>query len=155
MLLGCYNPRMELVQVDIDKATARQMSRDGWLFDWSISSSAISLKVAYQSGDTVQGLIEFERVPSSMYDFVYLIETAPWNQGKDRFLEDVAGTLFAYVAKDSLSAGFEGFVVFDSKTVLVDHYVNKYGAKVVAGNRMVFDTAASIRLIREYLGVEI
>jgi len=35
----------------------------------------------------------------------------------------MAGTLFAYVAKDSLDAGFEGFVVFDSKTILVNKYL--------------------------------
>jgi hypothetical protein len=35
--------------------------------------------------------------------------------------------LFLLVAKDSLDAGFEGFVVFDSKTIFIDHYVEKYG----------------------------
>jgi hypothetical protein len=55
------------------------------------------------------------------------------------------------VAKDSLDAGFEGFVVFDSKTVLIDHYVEKYGARVLFGNRLYFDTKASKALINKYL----
>jgi len=57
----------------------------------------------------------------------------------------------AYVAKDSLVAGFEGFVVFDSKTLLIDHYVEKYGAKILFGNRLYFDTKASKALINKYL----
>jgi hypothetical protein len=45
--------------------------------------------------------------------------------GKNRKIDNIAGTLFAYVAKDSLDAGFEDFVVFDSKTVLIDHSLRK------------------------------
>jgi len=79
------------------------------------------------------------------------IELAPENIGKNKKIENVAGTLFAYVAKDSLDAGFEGFVVFDSKTLLVEHYVEKYGAQILFGNRLYFDTKASKALIKKYL----
>ena len=75
----------------------------------------------------------------------------PENIGKSRKIDNVAGTLFAYVAKDSPDAGFEGFVVFDSKTILIDHYVAQYGAQVLFGNRLYFDTKASKALIKKYL----
>jgi len=101
--------------------------------------------------DKIQGLVEFEEVPSSLYNIIYRIELAPENVGKNRKIDNIAGTLFAYVAKDSLDAGFEGFVVFDSKTVLIDHYVVKYGARVLYGNRLYFDTKASNALINKYL----
>jgi len=99
----------------------------------------------------MKGLVEFEEVPSSLYNIVYRIELAPENIGKNKKIDNVAGTLFAYVAKDSLDAGFEGFVVFDSKTLLINHYVEKYGAKVLFGNRLYFDTKASKALINKYL----
>lgn len=123
----------------------------GWLFDWNKSSGAVSQKIAYLIADELQGLVEFERVPSSLYNVIYLIEVAPHNVGKAGVIDNVAGVLFAYVAQDSLNAGFEGFVMFYSKTILVDHYIEKYGAKVIHDNQLMFDTAASEKLIQEYL----
>jgi len=41
--------------------------------------------------------------------------------------------------------------VFDSKTILIDHYVEKYGAQILFGNRLYFDTNASNALIKKYL----
>jgi len=88
---------------------------------------------------------------NSLYNIIYRIELAPENIGKNRKIDNIAGTLFAFVAKDSLDAGFEGFVVFDSKTILIDHYVKKYGAQILFGNRLYFDTNASIALINKFL----
>ena len=142
---------MNLLSVNIVLSTAKQLKNDGWKFDWDKSFGAISQKIAYLEDDRIQGLVEFEEVPSSLYNIIYRIELAPENIGKNRKIDNIAGTLFAYVAKDSLDAGFEGFVVFDSKTILVDHYVKKYGAQVLFGNRLYFDTKASKVLIDKYL----
>lgn len=54
--------------------------------------------------------------------------------------------------RDSLKAGFDGFVAFRSKTALVDHFIRKYGAQVIRGNQLMFDAGASIRLVEEHLG---
>lgn len=143
---------MELAKVTVGKDTAKRMMADGWLFDWSISSGAVSEKVAYLLDGSIQGLVEYERVPSSLFNFIYLIEAAPENVGRDKKILDVVGVLFAYVARDSLKAGFDGFVAFHSKTVLVDHYIKKYGAKIIRGDQLMFDTEASLLLINEYLG---
>jgi len=142
---------MQLLSVNIVLSTARRLKKEGWNFDWDKSFGAISQKIAYIENDKIQGLVEFEEVPSSLYNIIYRIELAPENIGKNRKIDNIAGTLFAYVAKDSLDAGFEGFVVFDSKTVLVKHYVEKYGAKVLFGNRLYFDTKASVALINKFL----
>ncbi len=119
---------MQLLSINIVLSTAKQLKKDGWKFDWDKSFGAISQKIAYIENESIQGLVEFEEVPSSLYNIIYRIELAPENIGKQKKIDNVAGTLFAYVAQDSLDAGFEGFVVFDSKTILVDHYVEKYGA---------------------------
>ena len=142
---------MQLLSVNIVLSTAKQLKKDGWNFDWDKSFGAISQKIAYLDDDKIQGLVEFEEVPSSLYNIIYRIELAPENIGKNKRIDNIAGTLFAYVAKDSLDAGFEGFVVFDSKTILLDHYVKKYGAQVLFGNRLYFDTKASKALIKKYL----
>jgi hypothetical protein len=142
---------VRLLSINIVLSTARQLKKDGWKFDWDKSMGAISQKIAYLENEQIQGLVENEEVPSSLYNIIYRIELAPENIGKNRKIDNVAGTLFAYVAKDSLDAGFEGFVVFDSKTILIDHYVEKYGAQILFGNRLYFDTKASKALINKYL----
>jgi len=142
---------MQLLSVNIVISTAKQLKKEGWKFDWDKSYGAISQKIAYLENEKIQGLVEFEEVPSSLYNIIYRIEAAPENIGKNKKIDNIAGTLFAYVAKDSLDAGFEGFVVFDSKTILINHYVEKYGAQILYGNRLYFDTKASITLINKYL----
>ncbi len=142
---------MQLLSINVVLSTAKQLKKDGWKFDWDKSFGAISQKIAYIENESIQGLVEFEEVPSSLYNIIYRIELAPENIGKQKKIDNVAGTLFAYVAQDSLDAGFEGFVVFDSKTILVDHYVEKYGAQILFGNRLYFDTKASKALINTYL----
>jgi hypothetical protein len=142
---------MSLVSVNILVSTAKQLKKDGWKFDWDKSFGALSQKIAYFDNKTIQGLVEFEEVPSSLYNIIYRLELAPENIGKNKRIDNVAGILLAYVAKDSLDAGFDGFVVFDSKTILKEHYIKKYGAKILYGDRLYFDTKASKALVRKYL----
>jgi len=142
---------MELINIFIDKKASKKLLLAGWKFDWSISSGAVSQKIGYFEQDELQGIVEFERVPSSMYNFIYLIELAPWNVGNKKKVHNVAGTLLAFVAQDSLNAGFDGFIAMQSKTILEKHYIEKYGARSIGGGRLVFDTAASKKLIKQYL----
>ncbi|MDR0591820.1 MAG: hypothetical protein LBG60_00895 [Bifidobacteriaceae bacterium] len=142
----------QIANVTIDRETAARMLNAGWEFDWSLSVGASVQKVGYLVGDQLQGLVQFERVPESLFNFIYLIEAAPWNRGRRKAVDGVVGVLFATVAQDSLDAGFDGFVAFKSKTVLKDHYVKKYGAKVLFDDQLFFDTAASLKLIADYLG---
>jgi hypothetical protein len=83
--------------------------------------------------------------------YVSIIESAPHNVGKTKIYEGVAGTLFAYVAQKSFEAGFDGFVLFESKTNLYQYYQEKYGALPTRDRWLHFDTKASIKLIETYL----
>jgi GNAT superfamily N-acetyltransferase len=94
----------------------------------------------------IMGAAEYERQPENLFDYLYLIEVA-----KDYRGTGVAGQLLAYVAQDSLAAGFEGFVVFESKTALYQYYQVKYGAKPLGGRKLYFDTEAAHHLIKLYL----
>lgn len=82
------------------------------------------------------------------------IEIAPHNYGSNGRYDYVTGYLFAYAFKQSKILGkgnYEGWVVFDSKTVLIGFYQNKYGAKLVYGQRMYFDEDSGDKLIDQYL----
>jgi hypothetical protein len=64
---------------------------------------------------------------------------------------NVAGILLAFSCRLAFAYGYDGFVVFESKTKLINHYSNFYGARSLSGLRMYFDTVASKLLIEKYL----
>lgn len=66
----------------------------------------------------------------------------------------ISGKLLAYVGDDSIKAGFDEFVVFETKTALFLYYQRKYGAKPIDGRRLYFDREATETLIKKYLGEE-
>ncbi|MDR3106619.1 MAG: hypothetical protein LBU05_00225 [Bifidobacteriaceae bacterium] len=129
----------------IDVSALRGLA--GFEFDWATRSNDQTITVARTDRDGIVGLIEFERLPHDLFDFLHLIEVASEYRGTE-----VAGQLLAYVARDSFEQGFEGFVVFEPKTLLYQYYIEKYGAKPLPGRRLYFDCQASQALIGRYLG---
>ncbi|MCH8534605.1 MAG: hypothetical protein LAT51_06000 [Flavobacteriaceae bacterium] len=79
-----------------------------------------------------------------------LLENAPFNIGKEKLYEGVAGNLVAYACKLSFQYGFEGFVAFTAKTKLIEHYENSLGAYHFGGHIMIIPTKASKLLVEKY-----
>jgi len=79
-----------------------------------------------------------------------LLESAPFNIGKNKLYEGVSGNLVAFACKLSFQRGGEGYVSFESKTKLIDHYVNSLGANHYGGNLMLIDSMAAKRLVDKY-----
>jgi GNAT superfamily N-acetyltransferase len=130
-----------------DIATLRGLV--GFEFDWTARSNEQTVTVARVEDAKIIGLIEYERLPHDLFDFLHLIEVAPEHRGTE-----VAGKLLAYVGRDAFTQGFEGFVVLEPKTLLYQYYIEKYGAKPLPGRRLHFDTQASQALIERYLSDE-
>ena len=131
-----------------EKESLSDLKQDEFLFDWTRYSSENSITVACVYQGEVSGLVEFERQRLNHFNYLHLIEVAETYKGKG-----IAGKCLAYVAKDSLEHGFDGFVVFESKTVLFEYYIEKYGAKPISksSRKLYFDTEASLKLIETYL----
>jgi len=124
----------------------------GWLFNWrhefnQTDREIYKLTIADNS-DIVQGLISFTVRTDHVY--MFLLESAPFNLGKNKLYEGVPGNLVAYACKVSFQRGGEGFVSFESKTKLIDHYVKTLGAYHFGGQLMVIDTIAAKRLVDKY-----
>jgi hypothetical protein len=79
-----------------------------------------------------------------------LLENAPFNLGNNKLYEGVAGNLVAFACKLSFQLGFEGFVVFTSKTNLINHYEKTLGAYHFGGHKMILPTHASKLLVEKY-----
>ena len=81
---------------------------------------------------------------------MHLVESAPFNKGKSKMYEGVAGNLVAYACKLSFQRGHEGNISFISKTQLIDHYVKTLGAFHFGGRLMIIETKSALRLIDKY-----
>ena len=81
---------------------------------------------------------------------MHLIESAPFNKGKDKVYSGVPGNLVAFACKLSFQRGHEGNVSFISKTGLIDHYEKILGAFHFGGRVMIIDKQAALKLINNY-----
>ncbi len=81
---------------------------------------------------------------------MHLVESAPFNKGKQKLYSGVPGHLVAFACKLSFQRGNEGNVAFVSKSQLVDHYVKSLGAFHFGGRLMIVETGAAMKLINRY-----
>lgn len=137
----------------ITKADLKVISKSkGWLFDWKYEFNQPDREVfkltITDNPKIVQGLVSLTIKPDHVY--MFLLESAPFNIGRIKLYEGVPGNLVAYACKLSFMRGGEGFVSFESKTKLIDHYVKSLGAYHFGGNLMVIDTIASTKLVNKY-----
>jgi hypothetical protein len=137
----------------VTKTDLKTITRSkGWLFDWKYEFNQIDREVykltILDNTDIVQGLISLAVKPDHVY--MYLLESAPFNIGKEKIYEGVPGNLVAFACKLSFQRGCEGFVSFESKTKLIDHYVNTLGAYHFGGQLMVIDTISARKLVDKY-----
>lgn len=96
----------------------------------------------------VQGLMSISKKKDHV--FMNLLESAPFNLGKNKLYEGVPGNLVAYACRLSFQSGYEGFVSFISKTKLISHYEKLLGAYHFGGHLMVIDTIAAQVLVDKY-----
>jgi hypothetical protein len=121
-----------------------------WKFDWAIElkEATVYKLVICEYSEIVQGLISIEDEKGFVY--MRLVETAPHNFGKNKVYEGVLGNLVAFACKISFEKGFDGFVAFDAKTNLINHYSKTLKAKLISGSRMFIDTDAARYLVNTY-----
>jgi hypothetical protein len=82
--------------------------------------------------------------------FLHLIENAKFNKGPEKLYLGVAGNLIAFACKAAFENGFNGTVVFESKTKLITYYQLSIGAKILTGNRMFIDSKEANLLVKRY-----
>jgi len=139
---------IRFVKADLKDVT----KKNGWSFNWKKelddNSKEIYKLTIVNNPNIIQGLlsitIEHDHV------FMNLVESAPFNIGKNKLYEGVAGNLVAYACRISFQKGFDGFVAFDAKTKLIRHYQKTLGAYHFGGQRMIIPTDAAQILIEKY-----
>ncbi len=131
---------------------AGQIKKSHFGFDWAYELAQpgreVYKLVRVDAPKVIQGLVCLEDKGNPM--FMHLIENARFNQHRSKKYVGVAGNLFAFACKQSFAKGYGGYLVFDSKTKLVDHYMETIGAKRLAGIRLYINTDLANGLISTY-----
>jgi hypothetical protein len=124
----------------------------GWLFNWKLEFNDLKKEIykltIANNPDIIQGLMSISIEQDHV--FMNLLESAPFNLGKDKLYEGVPGNLVAYACKLSFQKGFEGFVAFTAKSNLIKHYEETLGAYHFKNQRMIIATQAAKRLVMKY-----
>jgi len=126
--------------------------KTGWRFNWSNEIKApqrdvFKLTIANNPA-IIQGIISLEVKEDHVY--MHLIESAPFNIGKNKTYLGVPANLVAFACKLSFQRGGEGYVSFTAKTKLIDHYIESLGAFHFGGHLMVITTPVALKLINKY-----
>lgn len=141
----------EISQLTI--ADVKQITKkSGWQFNWRAELADNSKEVykltIVNNPDIIQGLISLTIRPDHI--LMDLVESAPFNIGRNKLYEGVAGNLVAYACKLSFQYGFDGFVSFTAKTRLIEHYEKTLGAYHFGGHRMIIPTQSAEKLVEKY-----
>ena len=128
------------------------LKKNGWNFNWKEEYNDLTKEVykltIVNNPSIIQGLLSV--TIESDYVYMNLLESAPFNIGKNKLYEGVAGNLVAYACKLSFQKGFDGFVAFTAKTRLIEHYEKTLGAYHFKNQRMILETNASKVLVEKY-----
>lgn len=135
----------------------RRMYALGWRknFNWkSIQQQGYEIfELHTKHDDMLQGYIALEHIKGQYFTYVPLVEAAPWNVGSKGEYVGVGGHLFAIACKESWDNGNAGYVMFESKSDLINHYMRILNAKIVSRQipvRLALDTKGAADLIQKY-----
>jgi len=124
----------------------------GWVFNWRQEFNEPARDVfkltIVNNPLIIQGLISLEVKVDHV--FMHLVESAPFNKGKNKVYNGVPGNLVAYACKLSFQRGHQGNVSFISKSELIQHYIKTLGAIHFGGRLMIIETQAALKLIDKY-----
>jgi len=123
-----------------------------WQFNWrdqfKLTDRETYKLVIKDNPKIIQGLLSISDQGDHIY--MHLIESAKFNKGKNKIYTGVPGNLVAFACKVSFDKGYDGYLAFDAKTVLIKHYQETLFATLFKGTKMMIETPAAIRLINKY-----
>jgi hypothetical protein len=126
--------------------------KNGWRFNWAseikVPERDIYKLTIANNPNIIQGIISIEVKADHVY--MHLIESAPFNIGRQKTYFGVPGNLVAFACKLSFQRGGEGYVSFTAKTKLIDHYIESLGAVHFGGHLMVITTPAALKLVNKH-----
>ena len=126
--------------------------KSGWEFNWKMELRSPNKEIykitILNNEQVIQGLISISF--EDKFVRMNLLESAPFNRGKDKIYIGVPGNLVAFACKLSFQRGYDGYVSFISKSNLIKHYIDILGATHLGGNLMLINSDAAFKLTNKY-----
>ena len=149
----CTGERLETEMFPVSKDDMRHiLKKNGWQFDWKVEFDnpirTVYKLVTVQQPEIIQGLVSVSQENGCL--IMNLVEVAPANFGKNKKYLGVGGNLVAFACRLSRELGYDGEILFFSKTQLIEHYEKTLGAVHIGGHRMIIFAQAAQRLIYKY-----
>ncbi len=130
----------------------KQINKTDWQFKWQEQLKRTEREtyklVIKDNPKIIQGLISLTDQGDHIY--MHLIESAKFNKGKTKIYAGVPGNLVAFACKLSFDKGFDGYLAFDAKSILIKHYQETLFATHFRGTKMMIETPAANRLINRF-----
>ncbi|MCB0836570.1 MAG: hypothetical protein KDD63_25440 [Bacteroidetes bacterium] len=122
-------------------------------FDWRKPDIEKVYKLFDSQTTDILGLLYIEDYPEELRLEIKLLEVQKELVGKNKRIEGIAGCLIAFACAEAFKKGYQGFVSLVPKTLLINHYQNKYGfAKY--GRQLAIEGYQANQLIENYLEYE-
>lgn len=145
----------DIFKTEVLKVTSKDiksLKKSDWLFDWKAEANqakkTVYKLVIIDNPTIIQGLISLQ--DRGDHIFMPLIESNKFNKGVKKVYFGVPGNLVAFACKLSFDKGYGGYISFESKTTLIEHYQKALGAHVLFGNIMAIGTKEARILIQQY-----
>ncbi|MEZ4847524.1 MAG: hypothetical protein R3B93_02590 [Bacteroidia bacterium] len=123
-------------------------------FDWSTEEAYEVYKIyLVEDEQKILGIMSLINRPDEFRIHLNLLEVSKSNQGSKKEIDHIAGCLIAFAAENAFKRGYHGFVSLEPKTVLINHYSQKYDFSQY-GRYLAIEGPASQMLIKKYLGDE-
>jgi hypothetical protein len=138
--------------LELRPADIRKLKKVDWLFDWKAESknesTTVYKLVILDNPNIIQCLISLQ--DRGDHIFMPLIKRIKFNRGAKKVYLGVPGNLVAFACKLSFEKGYGGYVSFESKSKLKEHYKKTLGAHQLFGNYMALEANAALKLIYQY-----
>ncbi|WP_054677897.1 hypothetical protein [Lacticaseibacillus sharpeae] len=137
-------------KITITSPHADSLHKAGWLFNWSLTAGTTVVAITLPGSNEFQGLVSYDN--DDNFVNLDLIESAPYNRGKNRRFYGVGRALFAIVAQASFDYGDDGFILLKPKTRVREHFSTDMGAKEIGNGKQYIDTTSAIQLLNTFKG---
>ena len=137
-----------LTKADLKQVTKKIGRNFNWRDELNNNAREVYKLTITNNPNIVQGLLSFTIKEDHLY--MNLIESAPFNLGRNKLYEGVPGNLVAFACKVSFQHGFDGFLSFTAKTKLIEHYEKTLGAYHFGNHLMIIQTSVAQKLVDKY-----
>lgn len=139
---------LPVTKADLKNATRKNCGFFNWAIEFKLTERHLFKLTIRNNPEIIQGLLSISDYNDHYY--LHLVESAPFNLGKNKLYEGVPGNLFAFTCKSSWDKGYQGFGSFTSKTRLIEHYEKSLGTTYVGGHKMIIFPKEALKLIKKY-----